>query len=105
MTMITGSSVLAWLPADRGQHLEAAHARHLDVEQHEVETPIAQQGQRVAAGGCRGDEEAALLEEARQRVAVDSLSSTTSSDAARLFTRSVSSSAFIDSIPGRPRKT
>ena len=52
--MITGSLVREYVLAQLLQHVEAAQARHLDVEQHQVEVRLREQRQRLQAVGRRG---------------------------------------------------
>ena len=46
--MITGSCVCGCCSRSRVEHVEPAHAGHLDVEQHEIERRLLDQRERFA---------------------------------------------------------
>ena len=55
MTITTGSTAVAGIGADRAADLVAVHARHHDVEQHEVGLLACDLGERLGAGGGGDD--------------------------------------------------
>src|SRR5439155_1630422 len=54
--------------AQLAQRLEAVHALHLDVEQHEVGPELGVEAQRLGAGGARAHFEVLVLEQLGQRL-------------------------------------
>ena len=67
VVMITGSAGAGLAAADRVEHLEPAHARHLDVEQHQVVGGPVERHQRRLAAVHGVDPEAVALEPAAEQ--------------------------------------